>query len=315
MKLILLLLLTYSSFAFAEGDSPSIPNVELEWEGVSGAAYYELEFKLKDSEDKPKVYRSKDTHFNRSMKSGDYHFRIRSVTKDSGPGEWSEAVVLPVLPVQVQLQKPENKSLLTVSDSKKMPVDFNWKPSLNAKKYILKVWSNTSKKQYKKTTKNTSHSLSLKAGREYFWEVQAIGPNGVQYEGSIQRFSFRILGEQLSIPELVKTPTIQSKHIEWKKVPYATSYNFKLWRKDIGGKDWAPVQSDELFKKEKIKLKKNLKPGLYKVELLAQSKVRLHSDTLVKEFFIKPEFQGLSNLPKESTEEISSESQYRKDQF
>ena len=274
-----------------DGDGAAPPpiretEVEVAWEKMLGAMAYEMEFQPIEGKDKARRFKTTELNFKAMLPPGPYRFRIRSIDKQGDKGSWSRPVKIIAEPQEVVLQLPTNGE--QIEAKKKITVTtFRWDPFKNAKGYIIRIWSDRNKKIKAFKTRKTKTTLNLMAGRKYYWDVMPVSREGVRYQRKSEPFSFVLFGKQLPKPELEILRPKDPKGVGWRRVKLA-QYKATLFRKDILGEEWEEYAKNNSLTEGRWLWSRKLKPGHYRVEVMAMAQMRIDSDRSEKEFFVKP---------------------------
>jgi hypothetical protein len=274
--------------AFAEGTSVvGTKLVEIEWEEVPDATGYEVQLSPVPK-GKPLVFRTSGTQFSEAVPFGQYWLRIRSKSKVGAFSPWSERAELDVVAKVLQLLEPADNAEIFSQGDAKQSVELKWSPVEKAKRYTLKVWTEVAKdKPYNFTTTTTSKRLRLSPGRSYYWQVTFESAGGVDYYQEPQTFTFTLNGTRLLAPS-----DLDPKTLSWKASPGAQAYQGKLFYRHLDETTWTLIKETKLLEPKWVNEK--LKPGHYKLELVATAPRRMNSEVTVHEFMLKPTWDELS---------------------
>jgi len=266
-----------------------LKTIEMEWEPVENAFGYELRLTPKAG-GTPLVFRVMENKFVQDVPVGVYILRIRSRHKDVADhwSPWSDPLTLEVLVKELHLLEPANEAVLTSASDAREEVTFSWTKIEKAKDYVLKIWTEESKdKPMTFITRKNSQRLKLLPGRVYFWQVTFESATQVTYAQEARPFMFSLQGQKLLKPSIIPvTPPAEIKELSWIKSPKAKSYKVKLMSHHLDESDWKALNEAEV-EETKLSLEK-LKPGFYKLEVVAKAPRHAPSEPGVYEFAVKP---------------------------
>lgn len=274
----------------------SMKTVEIEWESVPGAESYEIKLTPTTGE-APSFFTSLEPHLLQLLPVGVYELRIRSRGKEQDEySPWSEPVPLEVLIKEVQPLSPENHAVIEAKNKLTDVVEFSWTPVEKVKDYRITIWTNEIKdKPFSFTTRDTKKKLTVKTGREYFWEVSFESSNDISYAQRPPVFGFTLMGPKLISPFGLKITTKQEERIcEWVSSEGASEYKAKLYFRYLDEKEFRQIQ--ETLTKEHVWNLGHLKAGAYKIEVSAQAPKHLPSTPATLEFTVKPTEAELPKL-------------------
>ncbi len=178
------ILLTKNLTFNTSGRTPSSVNpVMVKWQGVESAIKYEMEISLKDPKfTKPTRVDSKTTQSEYMPKSlGTHYYRVRAISSDNVPSEYSEVGELQAALSAPKLTKVE-RIVLKSSDPGSLPptVQFklNWNAVMLANQYVVEMSDSEKFNAAEKisATKNTIEVPTSKTGK-YFFRVKASDSN------------------------------------------------------------------------------------------------------------------------------------------
>ncbi|MCB0384780.1 MAG: fibronectin type III domain-containing protein [Bdellovibrionales bacterium] len=278
-----------------EGANKVLTEVEVAWEASKGARAYELEFQPIEGSGKSQRFETGESQFKTSLAPGPYRFRIRSIDKKGDRGNWSSPVTIVAKPQEVIMQTPTDGEQIEAKKTKNL-VTFRWDPFENAKGYIFRVWSERNKGEPKMfKTRSAQATLTLRAGRKYFWEVFPVSKSGVRYQRKSPPFSFVLFGKQLPQPELTILRPLDPQGVEWRQAGDA-QYLCILYRRDLLGEEWKEYSRNQILEGSRWLFNLKLVPGHYRVTVQAQANMRIDSEMASKEFFVKPKLEEIQKL-------------------
>lgn len=281
------------TWAQDESKAKILKTVEIEWEAVAGADKYQVELDLKDGQP-PLMFTTREPHLVQDIPVGLYQLRIRSCDAYGEFSPWGTAVPFDVVIKEITPLSPPNKAVVVAKDKAREEVEFSWTPVDKVKEYRISLWTNELKdKPLFFTTRATKKKLSIKTGREYFWAVNFESANEVSYAQLPPKFSFTLIGSKLITPmELKALRREQNRIMQWKPTEEARSYRARLSFRHVDEKDFQPAQ--EVTIKGHEWNAGPLKPGVYRLELMAQAPDRADSDVAQLVFSVKPTEAELS---------------------
>lgn len=300
---LLLLILTSVVSAFAVADPPVATNpamnarreatLDLEWETVAGASSYDVKLTPKSGGASIEV-NVKENKLSHRMPVGVYLLRIRSQDEASGLfGPWSEPTEIEVAAREIELSEPVNGAEIDADSARLSRVVFRWRPARGAKIYVLKIWmadDETKQKEFK--TGNTALAVRLPTAKSYRWQVTFESDTEVGYLTASTSYGFSLVGPRLTKP-VVQAVADPKKglsaltQIRWTRVPRATFYTARMWRRFLDENEWEAVAENEAFAALFWRFDR-LKPGQYRFEVIAQAKNRRASEPGVLELTVKP---------------------------
>ena len=290
-NLVSALLLFFYFSSFGQSEEPGaleLKTIELEWEAVENADGYEV--RLTPETGKQIFFKTADSKLSEQVPVGVYSLRIRSKHKESSDlwSPWSDAIRLEVLKKELQLLEPQNEVVLTANSNKREEVAFKWSEVAKAKTYTLQIWDEqTKEKPLTFITKKNSQRLKLLPGRVYFWQVTFESSTAVNYVQVIKTNMFTIQGARLVKPSIHAFKTgAEQKVLSWISSKQAKSHSVKLFFRYLDEEKWTQVNTAEVptvmweFGK--------LKPGMYKLEVIAHAPKHTSSEPGSYEFLVKP---------------------------
>lgn len=167
--------------------------ITLEWEPVSDAIGYQIEFRKYTKEGSPgKSYlrKTKKSIWKSRFPYGKYDMRIRSYDSRSVPGEWSEPINFAVKPPAVTLIAPENQSEIKSIDNE-IDVTFRWSRVPGIKKYKFLLNSSDGDEEFQDMINDNKLERDLDSDKSYNWTVIPITSEGLEGDRS-DPFYFKI---------------------------------------------------------------------------------------------------------------------------
>ncbi|MGE0528658.1 MAG: hypothetical protein AB7P49_16435 [Bdellovibrionales bacterium] len=260
----------------------------MEWEPIEKAGGYEVRLTPAQGGE-PLIFPTTESKLIRDVPMGVYKVQIRSRARDVDYfSPWSGVIEVEVVAKEPEPLKPEQGAVIPGHGRKKVTVDFEWTPVEKAKRYTLRVWSQARKdKPWIFRTEGTRKSLEVPPGEVYFWQVFFTSSTGIAYQQEPLAFSFSVLGAKLITPnpQAPEKPR-EAKTLAWKPSPEAERYKTKLLYRHLDETEWTAVKEIAVIIPE-VSLS-DLKPGQYRIELIAQARRRMDSDVGAAEFVVKP---------------------------
>ena len=288
MRRILSFILLIGFAAYAQTD-PSLmwKTVELEWEAVPGATGYEVKL-TPATGGPPSVYQTHDNHLAQEMPVGNYKLQVRSKGQDSDEfSPWSEPIALEVAIKEIEPLSPPDQAVIPIESDQKQKIEFKWTPVDKIKIYTLKVWSEDRKdKPWVFTGAQTSKQLEVPPGQVYYWQVSFESATDTSYQQEPKTFSFTLQGTKLLKPEINPITANHPLSVNWKPSPDAKTYVATLSYRHLDEAEWTVIHGEELSTTELPT--HDLKPGSYKIEVVAKAPRRMKSDMGEAEFTVKP---------------------------
>ena len=264
-------------------------NVELEWDQVDNVLSYEVRL-TPALGGTARVFTAKENHLVQEVPIGTYTLQVRCLGKDGETfSPWSEGRTLEVANKEIVPISPEDKSTIEAENADKQPVEFKWSPVDKVKIYTIKVWS-TDKKDtpWVFTGTETSKKLAVPPGKVYFWQVSFESAGDTDYAQEPKVFSFTLHGSKLLKPEITRSgPTLN-----WDPNPEASHFLTKFYYRHLDDTEWVLVREQTLSVTSWPIAK--LKPGNYKIEIMATAPRHLPSDPAAFEFTVKPSLADLT---------------------
>lgn len=289
--------------AFAQ---PELKTIEIEWEEVPNAESYIVKLTpvpektappagTENATLKPTVlpeslyFTTKEAKLNQQVPVGLYELRIRSRSHEADVfSKWSDPVALEVATKDVKPLSPTDKAVIEAKNKATEAIEFKWTPVEKVKEYTITVWTSDAKdKPFEFKTKNTSKTLTVKTGRDYFWQVNFDSATDVSYAQMPPIFSFTLVGSKLIKPLDIKQARVGEEHqISWSASEDARTYQAKLSFHFLDENEFKPLKNAEL--KNGLWNVGKLKAGAYRLEIIARAPQRVDSDVSALEFMVKP---------------------------
>jgi hypothetical protein len=267
-----------------------LKGVELEWDPVENAFGYEVRLTPKAG-GTPLTYRVLENKFAQDVPVGVYILRIRSRHKEVADfwSPWSDPITLDVLVKELLTLAPADEAVLESKGGAREEVTFMWTKIDKARDYVLKIWTEETKdKPLTFFTRKNSQRLKLLPGRVYYWQVVFDSATQVTYAQEVRTSMFMLQGPKLIQPSINEIPPLtEIKELSWVKVPKAKAYKAKLSYHYLDEAKFEKVDEAELTE-PKWTFKEKLKPGVYKVEVIATAPRHANSDPGILEFTVKP---------------------------
>jgi hypothetical protein len=256
---------------------------------VENAFGYEIRLTPKNG-GTPLTYKVLENKFTQDVPVGVYVLRIRSRHKEVEDlwSPWSDPLPLEVLVKELLMLEPAHEAVLTAKGEAREEVTFTWTKIDKARDYVLKIWTEeTKEKPLTFVTRKNSQKLKLIAGRVYYWQVVFESATQVTYAQETRTHMFMLQGKKLIQPSILPlTPAVEIKELAWVKTPKATSYQTKLSYRFLDEDRFEAISQAELTDARWSTDK--LKPGVYRLEVIAKAPRHANSDVGVLEFTVKP---------------------------
>ena len=216
--LLLLLIISFQCFA------QDTRWIDIEWEGVEGAANYEVElFEDQKGNLTPRgKFKVDESSWSNAVPPGKYSLRIRSLDKRGVPGEWSDYI-----PVKVHMHNPRPLHPGPGAKQSSSEVDFEWTEVEGASQYQLVIKNSKDKIVYNSAGNEVRASVYLEDLGDYSWSVYALEEGEAlrsQDEFTSSSFkSFTRVGGDLD-PVEIKVQIAEKIVFSWQKVRSAQAY-------------------------------------------------------------------------------------------
>lgn len=273
---------------------PELKTIELEWEAQDNADGYEV--RLTPEGGKPIFFRTFEPKLSEEVPTGIYSLRIRSRHKEMHDlwSPWSDALRLEVLRKELHLLEPENETTLIAASAARQEVLFKWSEIAKARDYTLKIWTEeTKEKPLVFVTRKTTQRLKLLPSQVYFWQVTFESANAVSYVQTVRTSMFTMQGPKLVKPSITPfKPGEERTGLSWISGKKSQSYEAVLSFRYLDESEWTAIKEEKTADTRWDFGK--LKPGAYKLEVVAQSTRNAPSDKGTYEFVVKPSREELN---------------------
>jgi hypothetical protein len=276
--------------------------IELEWEKIDKADTYEVRL-TPATGGQVHVFTTPENHLSQNVPVGNYKLQIRARDNETGDmSAWSAASDLEVAVKEIIPLHPADQAIINAETTAKQSIEFKWTPVDKVRIYTLKVWSEEKKDNpWTFTGRATSRRLEVPPGRVYYWQVSFESANDVSYHQEPKIFSFTLEGTQLLQPEI--HPYQAGKDLSWKGGAETKFYKTKLYYRHLDEKEWKLIGENSVNEAQLPFAK--MKPGNYKIEVIAAAPRRLNSPPANYEFLVKPPYAELmKNLKLPQTEQL-----------
>jgi hypothetical protein len=276
--------------------------VELEWEKVEGAKFYELEFHNLEGKTL-NTFKSQSNIFKFKMKAGKYQVRSRAGDARKVYGDWSKLTEFTVQPKPPYVN---DKSIRTngVINPKTLTSDviFHWGQAPGAASFRLRVVNEKGAVVKEEVVKGFSYKTALEAG-EYTATLAAISEEGIESDPVTLPGKVAIETVQLAAPEIVfeEVADPNDPKVKIQRLPEVNDVPVLRWKPNaladtVGtleyryffGEEWLPVHNFNSKGAKEIILEKSRKPGRYRITVWAEAKGLKKSASVSYEFVIKP---------------------------
>lgn len=267
---------------------PDMKTIELEWEPIDNADGYEV--RLTPEGGKPIFFRTFESKLSEEVPVGVYNLRIRSRSKEAADlwSPWSDGLRLEVLKKELVLEEPLNDSTITAKTGAREEVTFKWSEIPKIRDYVLKIWTEeTKEKPLVFSTRKNFQKLRLLPGQVYFWQVTFESATATQYVQVVKTNMFMLQGPKLIQPSITPfKPKEEKTGLSWISSKRAQSFTAQLFYRHLDEKEWQEYKSEKPTETRWDFGK--LKPGAYKLEVVAHAPKHADSDKGSYEFLVKP---------------------------
>lgn len=274
--------------------TPEMKTIELEWEPQDNADGYEV--RLTPAGGKPILFRTFEAKLSEQVPTGIYSLRIRSRHKEVQDlwSPWSDALRLEVLRKELHLLEPENEATLTASSAARQEVLFKWSEIAKAKDYTLKIWTEeTKEKPLVFVTRKTTQRLKLLPSQVYYWQVTFESANAISYVQTVRTSMFTMQGPKLVKPSIVAfKPGEPRTGLTWISGKKSQTFEAVLSFRYLDETEWTAIKEEKTANTRWDFGK--LKPGAYKLEVVAYAPKNAPSDKGIYEFVVKPSREELN---------------------
>ncbi len=260
---------------------------DLDWDVVPDASGYEIEL-VPAVGGKPIRSACPTNKFSAEVPVGIYKVKIRSKESSTGIyGVWSSPIEVDVAAKTIAQILPKDNSEFLTEKNNFTSVNFQWTPVSGATWYLLKIWSTDETKAKTFKVKRSKVSVRLSGSKDYSWEVTFETPSTISYQYLTPRRKFLVKGPQLGQPMLDAIELPEVTRASWANVAGAENYNFKISHRSLDETEWRDLLNKPKLQENKINFPK-LRPGVYRVEVSAISRLRQESTSDSIEFTVKP---------------------------
>ncbi len=283
-------------------ESEKVP-VELEWERIAGAKFYETEFQNYEGKTLA-VFKSPNNVFKFKFKVGRYKVRSRVADDRKVYGEWS---VLTEFTVQPKPAKLPEKAVATkgVIDPKTLTgeVMWHWGEAPGATQFRVKVTDQNGQSVCEELIKGFAYKTHLKAGT-YTATLTSVGADGIESEPVTLPGQAVIETVQLEKPVFAfeEVPDVTDPKLKTHRLPQTKGVPTLRWKATstvadtVGtleyryffGDEWIPVDKFTSKNAKEVILDKAMKPGRYRITAWAESAGLKKSEATTYEFVVKP---------------------------
>jgi hypothetical protein len=267
---------------------PDLKTIELEWEPIENADGYEV--RLTPEGGKPIFFRTFESKLSEEIPVGVYNLRIRSRSKEAEDlwSPWSDGLRLEVLKKELVLEAPLNESTIVAKSGAREEIEFKWTEIPKVRDYVLKIWTEeTKEKPLVFVTRRNSQRLKLLPSQVYFWQVTFESATATQYVQVVKTNMFTLQGPKLVKPSITPfKPGEERTGLSWISSKRAQSYSAQLFFRYLDQNEWQEYKSEDPTETRWDFGK--LKPGAYKLEVVAHAPRHADSDKGSYEFLIKP---------------------------
>lgn len=275
-------------------------DISFSWEPIQGATGYDLEFSrnIKQSFVVIQPLATADVpSWTGSLEPGFYRFRLRARDKRGVPGQWSEPSDLPIRHFAVEVKLPVSGKEVLTKQEEVYKLKAAWEKMNGVKVYKFAVLD--AKGQVVKSSESTTTSaiVELPVAASYKLQVQAFSERGEGGDKMESPVEFTLIGKKLARPVAEIKPAEIEDEATWSKPKYTESFKVVASYaapSQGGGKkklkkaerQWQPLFESANYLETDFQLKD--RPfGFYRLEIVAQGKLRLPSAPLTMEFEYK----------------------------
>ncbi|NJL24770.1 MAG: hypothetical protein HC902_06110 [Calothrix sp. SM1_5_4] len=227
-------------------DEIATKTIELEWEDVPGASSYVVKLEpISEKGRQPIYFTPNQARLVEAVPVGVYELRIRSRGKeDDALSPWSDPVTIEVLVKRLEPTSPPDQAVIEAKGKLADVVEFAWTPVDKVKEYTITVWTSDAKdKPFTFKTKNKSKRLTVKTGREYYWQVRFESATDVMYAQEPRTFSFTLVGSKLITPTNLSVTRVNDEHhLAWSPTQDAKTYEAKLSFRFLDETQYRPLK-------------------------------------------------------------------------
>jgi len=263
--------------------------IELEWEAIDNAFGYEI-LLTPEGGGAALTFKTEEPKFSREIPVGVYRLKIRARHKEFADhwSPWSDPMTVEVLSKELSLIYPAENAVLKAPTDERLEVRFEWTPVDNAKDYTIKIWTEETKDDpITFVTRKNSQRLKLIPSRVYFWQVTFESANNVSYVQQAKTSTFILEGPKLVEPSIKPFAANEVKtKLSWTASEKTKAYKATLNFRFIDDPEWKTKKQKTLS--EPVWEFGRLKPGVYKLEVVATAPRHASSDPGTYEFSVKP---------------------------
>lgn len=263
-----------------------LSSVELQWEDTPGAFMYEVE--VYNSKSKLlKRFVSKTSLFKFKSTSGKIKLRGRVLDAYGKKGLWSEMIETQVPPDDVKLSDTTGINAKADPKTLKGKVNVKWTESIQAKKYLVKIYDKDHKVIEEKITIKLFESFDLEVG-SYQYSITPIGNDQIYGKETIAQQPIEVESAQLPSERFIvgrsDSGTLQ---IKMPAKPGLKIFGELEYAHHMA-EDWKPVLNYSPFSETVWSPDVQLKPGRYRIGFWVARAGWVDSAKFRHEFVIKP---------------------------
>ena len=279
----------------------SVP-VELEWEQIAGAKFYELEFQ--NLEGKVLQTFKSDSHiFKFKFRVGSYFVRSRVADSRRVYGEWSAISEFAVKPKPALITEKSARTNGKINPKTlTSEVQYQWGEAPGASFFRLKIIDERGEIIREVIVKEFAYKTDLKAGT-YTTTLTSVNEKGIESEAVTLPGNVVIETVQLPRPEIVfeEFPDPENPKQVVKRLPQTEGVFTLRWKSSslsettgileyryFFSDEWLPIQNFNSKTAKEIILDKSKKPGRYRITVWAEAKGLVKSEPTTYEFITKP---------------------------
>lgn len=267
-------------------------NVQIEWDAIEDAKFYEIEIVRKDDQDKkPQRFKLEEPKWLATIKPGRYAMRIRSFDDRGVPGDWGQPTDLIVKLPAIIVTEPLTANV-QAKETDQQDVTLKWEVIPGAEKYRINAKSPINEWSSQVESETNQATIQMPVGQIIEWNVLAIDDQGEPGEVSPENYKFVLIGPALDRPKIIKPISKFLREMKWDPSPHARDYDVELTYFNPTTKKWISVDKKEAFTETTLKLDIARPSGRYRLKVQANGERRLRSKPAILEYKMRGGFQN-----------------------
>lgn len=267
-------------------------NVQIEFETVEGATFYEVQVVRKDDRSKKQLrFKTKEPLWEANIKPGIYEMQVRAYDDRDVPGDWSPPTDLQVRLPAIIVKGPAPEATVQASDAKEQEVKLEWEPIPGAQSYKVILKGANDAFKIEKEVKEPRLETAVPVGHEVSWNVAAVDDRGEDGEQSSDMYKFKLQGPPLEKPQISKPISKYVRELEWAAPDNATYYSYNLSYYNPKKKGWESVAAKADSKENKFKMDVTKPSGKYRLQVQAHGEYRNPSKPAQLDFYSQGGFK------------------------